>query len=90
MRNPRTAAGITRDGRLLLVTVDGRLPEVSIGGTIQEIRALMRSLGAVDSINLDGGRSTTMVVGEAVINRPSDPEGLRPVADALLLPHPAH
>ena len=88
-RNPRTAAGVTQDGRLLLVTVDGRKPAFSVGATIQELRALMRSIRSVDAINLDGGGSTTMVVGEAVVNTPSDPEGPRPVADALLLLPPA-
>lgn len=84
-RNPRTAAGITQDGRLLLVTVDGRQPEHSVGATIQELRALMRSIGAFDAINLDGGGSTTMVIGGSVINKPSDLTGPRAVADALLL-----
>lgn len=89
-RNPRTAAGTTKDGRLLLVTIDGRKPAFSVGATIQELRALMRSIRSVDAINLDGGGSTTMVVGDAVVNTPSDPEGPRPVADALLLLRPAH
>lgn len=90
VRNPRTAAGITGDGRLLLVTVDGRQPSHSVGATIRELRSLMQSIGATDAINLDGGGSTTMVVGEAVVNRPSDPTGPRPVADALLVLPPTH
>jgi exopolysaccharide biosynthesis protein len=40
------------------------------------------------AINLDGGGSTTMVVGGRVVNQPSDTAGERPVGDALLLlPH---
>jgi len=47
-------------------------------------------MGAVDALNLDGGGSTTMVVrgaGDrlAVVNRPSDATGERPVANALAL-----
>ncbi len=45
----------------------------------------MRTLGAVDAINLDGGGSTTMTVGDQVVNQPSDSTGERPVGDALVL-----
>jgi hypothetical protein len=82
-RQPRTLAGVTDDGRLLLVTVDGRRPGWSAGMTLSEAARLMRSLGAVDALNLDGGGSTTMVVRGEVVNRPSDRVGERPVSDAL-------
>ena len=45
----------------------------------------MRSLGAVDAVNLDGGGSTTMAVGDELVNRPSDDAGERPVADAVVV-----
>ena len=54
-RQPRTMAGIDRRGRLLLVTVDGRLSGGSEGFTIAEGAAFMRSLGAEQALNLDGG-----------------------------------
>jgi hypothetical protein len=71
-RQPRTIAGISRSGRLLLVTVDGRQPGRSDGATLVEEAALMRALGAVSALNLDGGGSTTMVAGGRLVNRPSD------------------
>jgi exopolysaccharide biosynthesis protein len=40
---------------------------------------------AYQAINLDGGGNTTMVVGQQVVNRPSDPTGERAVANALLV-----
>jgi exopolysaccharide biosynthesis protein len=43
----------------------------------------MRSLGARDAVNLDGGGSATMVIRGRVVNSPSDDEGERPVADSL-------
>ena len=84
-RNPRTLAGVRADGTLLLVTVDGRRPGWSAGMTLRESALLMRSLGARDALNLDGGGSTTMVVRGEVVNRPSDRVGERPVSDALLV-----
>ena len=92
-RHPRTAVGIARDGRrLLLVVVDGRQKPYSDGMTLRELADVMRGLGARDAINLDGGGSTTMVHAEPgnagplrVANRPSDPAGERPVGDALAI-----
>lgn len=88
-RHPRTAVGITRDGRLLLVVVDGRQVPYSAGMSLAELAELMRALGAVDALNLDGGGSTTMVARDpaigklGIVNRPSDKEGERPVGNAL-------
>ena len=84
-RHPRTAIGIRRDGRLVLVTVDGRQPKKSVGMTIKELAALMIELECRDALNLDGGGSTAMVIKNRVVNNPSDQAGERPVSDALLV-----
>jgi Phosphodiester glycosidase len=84
-RQPRTMAGVRRDGSLLLVTVDGRRPGWSAGVTLREGARVMRSLGARDALNLDGGGSTAMAVRGRTANLPSDPGGERPVSDALLV-----
>jgi exopolysaccharide biosynthesis protein len=84
-RQPRTLAGVRPDGTLLLVTVDGRRPGWSAGMTLPEAARLMRSLGASDALNLDGGGSTTMTVRGEVVNRPSDRAGERPVGDGLFV-----
>lgn len=82
-RHPRTALGITADGKLMLVTVDGR-QSISRGINLPDLSALMKRLGAVHAINLDGGGSTTMSYRGGVINSPSG--GVqRAVADGLLV-----
>lgn len=83
-RAPRTAAGITSDGKLLLVAVTGRQAYHSIGVTLEELANLMIELGARDAMNLDGGGSSTMVVRDYVMNTPSDGQERR-VADAILV-----
>jgi hypothetical protein len=83
-RNPRTIAGVDDKGRILLVTVDGRAT-TSLGLSIAESAALAQALGMRDAINLDGGGSTTMAVGDKVVNTPSDATGERPVGDAILV-----
>ncbi|MDO9456570.1 phosphodiester glycosidase family protein [Nocardioides sp.] len=74
--HPRTAIGIDRDTRtLLLLTIDGR-QSFSRGYTMVELAEKMIDLGADESLNLDGGGSTTMVARRAgrlqVVNSPSD------------------
>lgn len=75
-RHPRTAAGVTRDGRyLLLITIDGRQPGYSDGATLAETAAWLVRYGAFHALNLDGGGSTTLVMSEKggakLLNRPS-------------------
>jgi hypothetical protein len=82
-RNPRTLAGVRADGRILLVTIDGRRRGWSAGVSLVEAARVMRSLGAREALNLDGGGSTTMTVRRRVANRPSDRAGERPVSDGL-------
>ncbi|NLG79744.1 MAG: hypothetical protein GX492_07985 [Firmicutes bacterium] len=83
-RAPRTAAGVTSDGKLLLVAVTGRQAYHSIGVTLEELANLMIELGAKDAMNLDGGGSSTLVVRDYVMNTPSDGRE-RKVADAILV-----
>jgi hypothetical protein len=85
-RHPRTAIGFNADtSRFFFVTVDGRQSGYSEGMTLPELANFMSALGCVQALNLDGGGSTTMVVRGNVVNRPSDPNGERAVANALLL-----
>ncbi|MGH3239804.1 MAG: phosphodiester glycosidase family protein [Spirillospora sp.] len=83
-RNPRTLAGVDAAGRTVLVTADGR-GTAALGLSITESADVARALGLRDAINLDGGGSTTTVVGGTVLNQPSDATGERPVGDALLI-----
>lgn len=67
---PRTALGYNAD-TLFLVVADGRQPKYSTGLTLYELASILIDLGATEAINLDGGSSSTFVVNNAVINKPS-------------------
>ncbi len=94
-RHPRTAIGYSQDEQVLfLIAVDGRQPGYSVGMSLPELAEFMRTrlaefspakVNAYQGLNLDGGGSTTMVVSEQVVNKPSDPTGERPVVNALLI-----
>jgi hypothetical protein len=81
---PRTAIGVSSDDKLLMVVVDGRQPRYSLGLSMLGFARLMKKLGAVDALNLDGGGASTMVVRDKVVNRPSD-GSLRRVATAAMI-----
>ena len=62
MSSPRTAVGVNREGRLLLVSVPS--------ATVQQMRELMLALGCVDAINLDGGGSCAMYYNGSYLATP--------------------
>ena len=76
VRHPRTAAGVSEDGRYLyLMVIDGRQPNYSIGATTNETAKWIRQIGAYTALNLDGGGSTSLVIddgqgGATILNRP--------------------
>lgn len=85
-RHPRTAIGYDRDEeRLWLVVVDGRQTPRSAGMTLPELAGLFLWLGVEEALNLDGGGSSAMLVGDELVSRPSDAEGERPVGNSLWL-----
>jgi exopolysaccharide biosynthesis protein len=87
-RHPRTAVGFGSAGRSLwLLVVDGRREGHSEGMSLLELADFFLALGADEALNLDGGGSSTMVLGGAMVNLPSAPEGERPVANALAVVH---
>ncbi|HEY3025303.1 MAG TPA: phosphodiester glycosidase family protein [Pyrinomonadaceae bacterium] len=83
--HPRTAIAKLKSGEILLVTVDGRQPGESIGMSLTMLASLLLEFDAIEAINLDGGGSTTMVIRNKIINKPSDATGERPVSDAILV-----
>ena len=75
-KHPRSAVALTKDGKILFITVDGRFPKHAGGVSIPELAHLIRILGGKDAINLDGGGSTTLWLSGApdngIVNYPCD------------------
>ena len=68
--NPRTAIGTIAKNHYLFVVSDGRTSE-SAGLSLYELANFMKSLGATNVYNLDGGGSSTMVFQGEVVNNPT-------------------
>jgi hypothetical protein len=75
--HPRTALGFDGTGTwLLLIVVDGRQPGFSEGVSLYEIAQILQAKGCTQSINLDGGGSSIMLIqepgkGMRTVNSPS-------------------
>jgi iron(II)-dependent oxidoreductase len=87
-QNPRTSAGLSADGRrLIIIVIDGRQEGFSEGVTLPEMAEYLIEFGAYTGLNLDGGGSSTMVfadeLGPTIINSPSDAGGERIVSNHL-------
>ncbi len=80
---PRSALAVMPNGDVLFVVADGRQSNYSAGLTLGELALFLVKQGARDAMNLDGGGSTTLVVGGGLVNRPCDGCERR-VSNALL------
>jgi exopolysaccharide biosynthesis protein len=75
--HPRTAVGFDDTGTWVLLTVvDGRQPGFSEGVSLYELAQILQAQGCTQSINLDGGGSSIMLVQEPgkdvlTVNSPS-------------------
>ena len=81
--HPRTAVGVSNNGRMLyFVVADGRREGVP-GMTLARLARFMADeLGVCAAMNLDGGGSSALWVEDEIVNRPSDGSERR-VADHL-------
>ena len=80
-RADRTAVGYTADGKVVLFICDGRI-DSSQGATTLELAAILKGLGCVGALNLDGGGSTGLwIAGKGHVNDLTG--GNRPVMTTL-------
>lgn len=85
VRHPRSAIGVSADGKtLVMMVVDGR-SDISAGVSTSDLAGLMLFAGCSDAINLDGGGSSTLYTHlRGVCNTPSDPRP-RKVGNAIYI-----
>lgn len=81
---PRTAIGQREDGTIILLVIDGRSLS-SVGASYTDVQEVLYKLGAINAINLDGGRSTTMYYDGNIVNSPSNTMGERTIPTAVIV-----
>lgn len=76
--NPRTVIAQRQDGIILFLVVNGygsRLSWKGRGGVyVTDLINILQRYNAYNAINMDGGSSTTMVIGNKLINDPCEPQ----------------
>jgi hypothetical protein len=82
---PRSAIGYLSNGIIILLAVEGDNSPNYTGVTLTDLAALMKSFNCFEAINLDGGGSTSLVVGGTRTVRPGDNGVERPVISAVLI-----
>lgn len=83
-KHPRTAMGYTADNKLIILMVEGRNPDAS-GATLPQLAQILKDLGCVEALNLDGGGSSCLLVNGKETIKPSDKDGQRAVPAVFLI-----
>lgn len=84
-RHPRTAMGYTADHKLVIMVVEGRNPGKAEGVTLVQEAEMLKSLGCIEALNLDGGGSSCMLINGRETIHPSDKEGQRAVPSVFII-----
>ncbi len=84
-KHPRTLIGYTKANKLIVMVVEGRNPGVAAGATLTEAAQLMKDVGCVEALNLDGGGSSSMLINGKETIWPSDKGKQRPVPAVLII-----
>jgi len=83
-KHPRTAIGYTKDNKLIILAIEGRSKE-SGGATLTQTAQILKDLGCVEALNLDGGGSSCLLINGKETIKPSDATGQRPVPSVFMI-----
>ena len=79
---PRSAVGYTNDNYLILIVIDGRQVN-SRGVYLEELAIIMKNLGCINALNLDGGGSSVLLLKGELMNRPNGSNSMRKIMSAI-------
>ena len=82
LRHPRSVMGLTQEGRWFFFVGDGRDGMHSAGFTLQDVAVILKRKGAAYALNLDGGGSSQLMIGDKIFNSPSERRE-RPISYAV-------
>ncbi|MBK6479454.1 MAG: phosphodiester glycosidase family protein [Saprospiraceae bacterium] len=55
VKHPRAAMGYTSDHHLIILSIEGRHPGIADGVSLMQEAQILKDLGCVEALNLDGG-----------------------------------
>jgi len=83
-KHPRTAMGYTKDNKLIILVVEGRNANAG-GATLTQEAQILKDLGCVEALNLDGGGSSCLLINGKETIKPSDKNGQRAVPAVFII-----
>jgi Phosphodiester glycosidase len=83
-KHPRTTMGYTADGKLVILMIEGR-NKVAHGATLTQEAQLLKDIGCVEALNLDGGGSSCLLVNGKETIKISDAAGQRSVPAVFII-----
>lgn len=84
-RHPRTAIGYTAKNEMIILVVEGRNPGIAEGASLIHLAEMLKDLGCIEALNLDGGGSSCMLINGEPTIQVSDKTGQRPVPAVLMV-----
>jgi hypothetical protein len=78
-KHPRSAMGYTKDNKLIFLAIEGRFPGKAEGATLTQTAQLLKDIGCIEALNLDGGGSSCLLINGKETITPSDKTGQRAV-----------
>ncbi len=84
-KHPRTGMGYTKDGKLIFMVIEGRFPGKAEGATLTEEAQMLKQIGCIEALNLDGGGSSCLLINGKQTITPSDKEGQRGVPAVFII-----
>jgi exopolysaccharide biosynthesis protein len=84
-KHPRTAIGYANDNKLIILVVQGRMPGVAEGATLLQEAQMLKDLGCVEALNLDGGGSSCLLINGKETIIPSDKGKQRAVPAVFMI-----
>ena len=84
-KHPRTAMGYTSDQKLIILVIQGRFPGIAEGATLGQEAQILKDLGCVEALNLDGGGSSCLLINGKQTIQPSDKQGQRAVPAVFII-----
>lgn len=83
-KHPRTAMGYTKDNKLIILVIEGRNKDAGGATLIQEAQ-ILKDLGCVEALNLDGGGSSCLLVNGKETIKPCDKTGQRSIPAVFMI-----
>lgn len=84
-KHPRSAMGYTADDRLIFMVIEGRFPGKAEGASLTQTALLLKGVGCLEALNLDGGGSSCLLINGKETIQPSDKGGQRPVPAVFIV-----